>query len=362
MRANPLPAPATPSHRGPARDDGTCYTPRMGTVSSNILRRMIAIADPSIPRQELLDIAGVTSVEPETGQVSLVSDTAYYTLIERAMRDGDHTFPLRYGATVEPAMFGALGHAMATAPTLEAALARIIRYILVISDTLEWDLQVRADGAAIRLVGRTGPRRGMQLSNECALAAMLQMLRSCSGTPVRASLVTFRHPPPPTTRDHEEYFDGPVRFAATEDALHLPVAVLTRRTRLADVGLSSYLLAQLDDLHRERGGERSVVERVRAAVADTLCDGVPSKAEVANRLAISERTLHRRLADHGTTFQEVTDEVRLDIACSLLTEGDRQLGEVAFFTGFAEQSAFTRAFKRWTGRTPLAYRRELMGA
>lgn len=334
----------------------------MGTVSSNILRRMIAVADPAIPRQELLAIAGLSSLEPETGQVSRVSDEAYYTLIERAMRDGDHTFPLRYGASVEPAMFGALGHAMVTAPTLQGAVERIVRYILVISDTLEWDLRVTSDGAAIHLLGRTGPRRGMQLSNECALAAMTKVVRSCVGVPVRASLVTFRHGAPTTTVDHRAWFGGPVRFDAAEDALHLPASILSTRTRLADAGLSAYLLAQLDDLHREHGRERSVVERVRAAVADTLCDGLPSKSEVATRLAMSERTLHRRLADHDATYQEVADEVRLDIARSLLTDGDRPLGEVAFFTGFAGQSAFTRAFKRWTGSTPMAWRQEHAGA
>ena len=290
-----------------------------------------------------------------------MSDDAYYTLIERAVRDGDHTFPLRCGASVEPGMYGALGHAMATARTLRGSLERLMRDILVISDTLEYDLQVGADGAAVRLLGRTGPRRGMQVSNECAFTAMTTVLRSCVGAPLRASLVTFRHAPPPTTQDHEEYFGCPVRFETTEDALHLPASALKMHTRPADAGLSDYLLAQLDDLHREQGGDRSVVERVRAAVADTLCDGAPTKSEVASRLAMSERTLHRRLADHDQTFQQVVDEVRLDIARSLLADGGPPLGEVAFFTGFAGQSAFTRAFRRWTGSTPPAYRQQLAG-
>jgi AraC-like DNA-binding protein len=331
----------------------------MGTVSSNILRRMVTVADPSIPRRELLDIAGLASVEPETGQASRVSDEAYYALIERAVRDGDHTFPLRYGASVEPAMFGALGHAMATAPTLRGALERIVRYILVISDTLEWDLRTEPGGAAMRVLGRTGDRRGMQLSNECAVSAMAQVVRSVVAVPVRMSRVTFRHAAPPTTRDHESFFGCPVHFDAADDALHLSSSALATRTRLADAGLSAFLLAQLDDLHREQGAERSVVDQVRVAVADTLCDGVPAKSEVARRLAMSERTLHRRLADAGTTFQGVTDEVRLDIARSLLGDPGRSLGEVTFFTGFAGQSAFTRAFKRWTGTTPLAYRQHL---
>ena len=146
-----------------------------------------------------------------------------------------------------------------------------------------------------------------------------------------------------------------MHFEAPATSLRFSGRTLATRTRLGDAGLSAYLLAQLDDLHAEQS-ERSVVLRVRAAVADTLCDGVPSKTDIARRLGMSERTLHRRLAEHDETFQAVVDQVRLDVARSLLTDGNRPLGEVAYFTGFSAQSGFTRAFKRWTGQTPLAYR------
>lgn len=333
----------------------------MASISANIARRMIAVASPDIPRDELLSIAGLVSADPDAGRAPAISDDAYYALIERAVRDGDHAFPLRYGAAVEPGTFGALGHAMATAPTVRGALERLSRYVLVISDTLEYELRDARGGVAVHLLGRTGGRRGLQLSNECAFAAIVGAMRRVAAGRFAPSQVTFTHAAPPRTRDHERWFGCPVRFSSTANAMHVADRTLAGRTRLADAGLSAYLLAQLDDLRAELGSERTAVQRARAAVADTLCDGVPSKAEVASRLDVSERTLHRRLADEGETFQSVVDDVRLDIARSLLEDDDRPIGEVAFFTGFAGQSAFTRAFRRWTGTTPLAYRQQPTG-
>jgi AraC-like DNA-binding protein len=124
---------------------------------------------------------------------------------------------------------------------------------------------------------------------------------------------------------------------------------------LADDGLSTYLLLRLDDL-TARKARRSVVDDVRAAIADVLPDGQPSKSQIARRLAVSERTLHRQLADHGETFQAIATQARRDAAESLLTTTGHSIADIAFLTGFADQTAFTRAFKRWTGTTPAAFR------
>jgi AraC-like DNA-binding protein len=91
-------------------------------------------------------------------------------------------------------------------------------------------------------------------------------------------------------------------------------------------------------------------------VADALPDGQPSRSQVARRMGMSERTLQRRLAEHGATFQTVVTQARQDAAEALLRADAHSIVDVAFLTGFADQTAFTRAFKRWTGTTPAAYR------
>ena len=101
---------------------------------------------------------------------------------------------------------------------------------------------------------------------------------------------------------------------------------------------------------------RTLAAEVRAAVAAALPDGQPNKSQVARRLGMSERSLHRRLADDGHTFQDIATQARRDAAESLLRSSDHTLADVAFLTGFSDQTAFSRAFKRWTGHTPAAFR------
>lgn len=91
-------------------------------------------------------------------------------------------------------------------------------------------------------------------------------------------------------------------------------------------------------------------------MASVLSEGVPTLSLIASELGISARTLQRRLSDQGHSFQGVVDMARQDLAQRLLRETDYSLAEVAFLTGFAEQSGFTRAFKRWAGQTPRSYR------
>ncbi len=97
----------------------------------------------------------------------------------------------------------------------------------------------------------------------------------------------------------------------------------------------------------------SLVER---EISRSLSEGIPKMADVARRLAMSERTLHRRLFENGSSFKTLVETTRRHLAENLLRESRFTLSEVAFLTGFSEQSAFNRAFRRWTGQTPTTFR------
>jgi len=97
-------------------------------------------------------------------------------------------------------------------------------------------------------------------------------------------------------------------------------------------------------------------QQVRRAVANVLSEGVPKLSRIASELKMGARTLQRRLSEQGYSFQTIVDMAQKDLAQRLLRETDYSLAEVAFLTGFAEQSGFTRAFKRWAGQTPRSYR------
>lgn len=328
----------------------------MGSVGTPVVRRMVQVADTDERPEDLLASVGLSPEPERSGWAGeSVDEDAYYDLIERMVGDDDESFPVRYGEALRADDMGALGLAMKTAPTVRDALGRLVRYILVLSDTLEYELADGPGGQVFALNGRPHHRRGAAVANECALAAVTSMIRQIAGGRLTPSAVTFRHATLSSEDRHRAFFGCPVMYGAPADALHLDDEVLDRRTMLADDGLSTYLLGQLDGL-RSRTPERSLIADVRGAVADALPDGQPSRPQIARRLGMSERTLHRRLADHGETFQDLVTQARREAAESLLADRQHNVAEVAFLTGFSDQTAFTRAFKRWTGSTPAAFR------
>ena len=328
----------------------------MGSVGTPVIRRMIDVADDRHDRDELLASVGLSSNPVGVDWVGdSVDEETYYDLLERIAGPTDPGLPFRYAHALHPDDVGALGLAVKTAPTLRAALERLARYVLVLSDTLRYDLIDEPGGCTFALVGRPHHRPGAAIANECALAAATSVLRVVGGVMLEPTLVEFQHSAPATDRHHVDFFGCPVRFGATVNGIHFDDAQLEHRALLADDGLSTYLLSRLDDL-TARKARRSIVDDVRAAIADVLPDGQPTKSQIARRLAVSERTLHRQLAEEGETFQAIATRARRDAAESLLTTTRHSIADVAFLTGFSDQTAFTRAFKRWTGTTPAAFR------
>ncbi len=331
----------------------------MGAVSAQIVLRLAAVTrGPETPRALLARVGLTPDLDPARALEQTVEAEAYYDLLERAAGPDDHGLPFRYAASVTPDDYGAMGLAVKTASTVEGSLRRLARYVLVLTDSLAYELRPEAGGASMVLRGRPHHRRGACLANEAGLAAITSLMRQIAASPVQPTSASFRHPRPASSAPHEAFFGCPVRFGAPDDALAFDAAGLAATTRLGDAGLSDYLLAHLEAM-RARRVDQGLEARVRREVMDSLCDGPPSRARIARRLGVSERTLARRLADEGLTFREVADRARREVAESLLARPEHALAEVAFLTGFADQSAFQRAFKRWSGRTPQAFRQGL---
>lgn len=327
----------------------------MSVVPGSVIRRIVEVSSSPGSRDELLTSVGLSpAVETTDSSREVVREDAYYDLLERATAADDSDLPFRYAGAIHVDDFGALGLALKTATTLRDALARMARYILVLSDTLEYELLDGSGGAAL-VLNRLGHRRGAQLANECALAADVALLRQITDSDVMPVAVSFQHARPASTEHHRAFFGCPIRFEDGVNALHLSAETLDTRTRLADEGLSAFVLATLDDMRQART-ERPLPSQVHSAVTDSLPDGRPTKPQIARRLGMSPRTLGRKLAAHGETYQAIVARAQREAAESLLTHGNSSLAEVAFLTGFSDQSAFTRAFKSWTGQTPTAFR------
>ena len=186
----------------------------------------------------------------------------------------------------------------------------------------------------------------------CVSVALIRQITHAEYAPLA---VEFRGPAPPCLPELERFFGSPPRFEAENNRIVISAAgvddALPRSNativRLADEAAQHYLAA-LD--------KTDVVSRVRSAILELLPDGEPAKRVVAQRLALSERTLTRRLVERDASFRELVDDVRRELAIAYMGRPDQSVLETALVLGFTDQSNFARAFRRWTGKSPTDYR------
>ena len=333
----------------------------MGYVTSLFARKMVAAAGDGIDAAGLLAEAGLDPEGPWDPKVMIPAST-YYALLERIAERIDVTdLPVRGGASMRCDDYGALGLAWKAALDLRGSFSRVARYARLWTSVVGYELRPHPQGALF-ILHRAGERRlGMRLSNEATLASGVSLARQVSPVPFAPLEVLVRHPAPKSVAYHEEWFGCPVRFDADLDALLISADALDRPNILGDEGISRYLISHLDEELAEVADEEPLIAGARDAIAQALSEGAPRMADIARGLGLSARTLHRRLSQHGMSFQTLTEDTRRDLAEGLLRDERHSLAEIAFLTGFSEQSAFTRAFRRWLGTTPASYRKERLG-
>lgn len=329
----------------------------MGRITSLFVHKVIRQVDESVDKAALLRAVGIDPDAPVDPKV-MVSADDYYAYLESIAAQDPHALdlPLRVGASMRLDEYGAMGLAWRSARDLRASWDRAARFAKVLTSTTTYEVQEVNLGAWL-VLHREGARRlGMRLSNEASIASLLSMSQQVTEEDVRPLEVTLAHPAPETTELHERHFGCPVRFGAEHDAFLVDRATLQRPNRLHDPGISQFFVNHLANELEQLGEEESLEYRVRIDVGQALSDGIPTISDTARRLGMSSRTLQRRLSSTGHTYQQLIDEARRQLAEKLLRQTEYSVQEVAFLTGFSEQSAFTRAFKRWAGQTPRSFR------
>ena len=329
----------------------------VGAVTSLFVRKVVAAAGdtvdhPSLLRSVGLDPTGGTDVS------QMVTDTAYYELLEAiAARLDDATgFPLRVGASMDCDDYGAFGLAWKTAPTLRGSFERAERFARLLTSVAAYELREDRRGTFL-ILHREGERRlGMRLSNEATLASVVAIARQVSPQPFTPLEVHCKHPAPASVSAHEAYFGCPMFFGSDRDALLVGSDALDRTNRLGDPAISRFLVAHLDSELAARASETSFEQVVLRHLSDRLSDGLPKAVTVARQMGLSERTLHRRLSGLGLSYQSVMEKAQRRLSEGLMVRSAHSIAEIAFLSGYSEQSAFSRAFKRWSGQTPAAYR------
>jgi AraC-like DNA-binding protein len=271
---------------------------------------------------------------------------------------GDPCLGLKAAAFVQPATFHGLGMALLASQTLGDALQRSARFSRIVSSAADVQLEPVPHGlkqvvrwrAEVPLV-----EEAIDLLMASTLKMGMLLMAMDPHAPRPMELRLRRRATPGMRAEFEAYFGCPIWFEAEENSLLIPQEWVDRPLPMANPQLARQNdLVVMEYLSRFDGAR--LAEKVRAELITRLPAGEPPRGEVAAALHLSEKTLQRRLKDEDTSYQQVLDEVRRDLAQQYLREGPVSVCEVTFRLGFSDQSSFTRAFRRWTGLTPGEFR------
>ena len=293
-----------------------------------------------------------------------VAASAYLTLLGEGVRlTGDQCLGLHLGESVRPGYYGVLGYLIMSCATLADALHRQARYASLVGNLglVVLDDEPARPGCEALVAHSWQPllaQQQRQLSEE-TLAGWVSFGRWISGLDIAPTEVRFQHSAPADTSEHARIFRCPVLFDQPDNALIFPKRLLAVPLNQADAQVRGMLDAYADRLLAELNRGNSVLDRARLELARQLPEQGPDLEAIAVALALSPRTLQRRLREAGLSFSQLVDETRQQLVLHYLRDPALELAEIAFLVGFSEPGSLARAFRRWTGASPGEYRRHL---
>lgn len=258
---------------------------------------------------------------------------------------------LQIASMISTGHLGVVGYLLHACANMAEALACLRRYRKLIITAIE-DMQVLSTHDTLELKWEHDPKID-PLVLELGIAILVQFSRQLvnlenqSLPPIQVNLIQV----PPSIEPYEQFYGCPVHFHPTWASVILPVSYLAIPIAQPDKTLLDILQKQADVALQALPKTDEFMHRVHQHLAQLCQDGQPHVDELAARLHLSVRTVQRRLMDNDTTFQQALDEIRQRLCWQYLQQ-DIQLSDIAQLLGYSDQSAFTRAYKRWTGSTP----------
>jgi AraC-like DNA-binding protein len=320
-----------------------------------IARNLVGIiADAGADVQALAREAGI---EPERLEAELTWEEwdRFLSLVWGTVDDS--AFGLRAGTILRPERFGAIGFLLMTSADLGTMLSRIARYNRLVGGGAH-PIERRGETSVVRLLKSPTDRPYSCAKVDLELSAISTFARVFTAGVVSPLWAARKGPPPPHAAHYEPILGCPVTFDAEDDSIAFKTRDLAVKLVTANLILTN-AVERILEKRLENLSDDSIAAQVRDAIRPMLNGEEPTLAAVARKLALSTRTLQRRLSDEGVRFSQLLDDVRHGAAKDLLTVPGATVLEVSYLLGFAEASSFFRAFKRWTGTTPEAYRAAL---
>lgn len=280
-------------------------------------------------------------------------EQAFDVLIERALAlTNDPALGLRFGAQLNISAHGVLGLALMSSATVADALNVLMRYFRILSPASDLTLQRDAGGHCLLLAIRGHSEIVRRFRTEALISSIFTSGRFLLNRPIPDVVIELAYPQP---EHHARYAASwpqtQIRFDAPRTAVTLPLAVGRWEIATANPAVADIFRRQCEALLRPLRGEGVISNRVQLLLMRAL-DAPPGIGAVAHQLAMSERTLRRRLQAENASFRTLLDQVRAEMANQYLRQTTLPVAEISRLLGFDNVANFRRAFKRWHGVPP----------
>jgi AraC-like DNA-binding protein len=304
-------------------------------------------------------ILGHSGIDPEQLRTpTLQLDLGQYcTVFEVAARQtGNDNFGLRFGQQFKPDSLGLLGYVGLCSANLGQALRNVVRMFPYHQQGSILQLIERDDYCRLDYQVQHGAIAHKRQDAELSLGMFNNLMRQALGPSWAPEQVLFEHAPPQAWHEHCKSFDAPVLFNQSRNALVFPRRLLDTPMPGRDPKLLALMLEAMPQLSHPHDARRNLTDEVQHLLREHLGDGLVSLEGIAEHLRLPAWTLQRRLADQGTSFSELLDQVRQQLATYYLQQSDLAISELALQLGYSEISAFSRAFRRWFSISPQQWR------
>lgn len=271
-------------------------------------------------------------------------------------RTGCAHFGLLLGQRGSAANLGLIGFLAQNSPDVDSALRNLVRYLHHHDRGAVPTLARQGDAVILGYAIYQSRVEAAEQIADGALAIACNIMRRLCGPDWQARRILFAHRAPEDSAPFRSFFRAPLCFDAEQNALVFPAEWLKRPLAAADPDLLRLLQQQIDQIEEQTVGDFPY--QVRRVLRTALLTHRAAAGQVATLFAMHARTLNRHLRRSGTTFQQLADEMRFELARQMLEDSAMTLGTIAAALGYADASAFSRAFGRWSGMSPGRWRGE----
>ncbi|MEA4908879.1 MAG: AraC family transcriptional regulator [Chloroflexi bacterium] len=331
-------------------------SPEPITVSVTVLTQMFLYLNSlNVDIDAFLRSLGIEPATVKAPDTRLPLDTYLLIQDEAAHFTNDPYFGLHMGEFAEAGSWSILGYMMMNCKNLGEAFEKSSRYSRIIGNLIEGRAEPRFN--RIKLVLFTPPH-APKMSRHCfeaTISSSVRMMRTLTGVDIYPLEVTFIYPQPPSTAEYERIFCCPVKFEQKENSLSIGWGVVNTPILMANPGLLEYFEKYAQDFLAEMEGPNPHTRAVTKIILARLDDEDLSIEKVAREMAVSVRTLQKRLEEEGVVFSDLLRDIRQKLAKKYLSE-NYTVEQITYLLGFSEPSVFRKAFKKWLGVTPREYR------